>query len=48
MLVETREVENIVNELKLTVDPNMIDNLYDDTIVNGKSNVVGSILENYN
>lgn len=48
VLVETREVENIVNELKLTVDPNMIDNLYDDTIVNGKSNVAGSILENYN
>lgn len=48
VLVETREVENIVNQLKLTVDPNMIDNLYDDTIVNGKSNVAGSILENYN
>lgn len=48
VLVETREVENIVNELKLTVDPNMIDNLYDDSIVNGKSNVAGSILENYN
>ncbi len=48
VLVETREVENIVNQLKLTVDPNMIDNLYDDSIVNGKSNVAGSILENYN
>lgn len=48
VLVETREVENIVNELKLTVDPNMINNLYDDSIVNGKSNVAGSILENYN
>lgn len=48
VLVETREVENIVNELKLTIDPNMIDNLYDESIVNGKSNVAGSILENYN
>jgi len=26
----------------------MIDNLYDESIVNGKSNVAGSILENYN
>lgn len=48
VLVETREVENIVNEIKLTVDPNMLDNLYDDSIINGKSNVAGSILENYN
>jgi len=48
VLVETHEVEAIVNQIKLTVDPDMIDNLYDESIVNGKSNVAGSILENYN
>ena len=48
VLVETDEVEAIVNELKLTIDPDMIDNLYDDSIVNGKSNATWSILENYN
>jgi hypothetical protein len=46
--VETSEVEAIVNKLKLTVDPDMINNLYDDSIVNGKSNLAGSVLENYN
>lgn len=48
VLVETHEVESVVNQLKLTVDPDMINNLYDDSIVNGKSNTAGSILENYN
>ena len=48
VLVETPEIEDIVNELKLTVDPDMLDNLYDDSIVNGKSNASWSILENYN
>lgn len=48
VLVETDEVEAIVNELKLTIDPDMINNLYDDSIVNGKSNTAWSILENYN
>lgn len=48
VLVETSEVEAIVNQLKLTVDPDMINNLYDDSIVNGKSNLAGSVLENYN
>lgn len=48
VLVETDEVESIVNELKLTVDPDMLDNLYDDSIVNWKSNTAWSILENYN
>lgn len=47
VLVETHEVESIVNQIKLTIDPNMLDNLYDDSIVNGKSNLEGSILENY-
>lgn len=48
VLVETDEVEAIVNELKLTIDPDMINNLYDDSIVNWKSNTAWSILENYN
>lgn len=48
VLVETHEVESVVNQIKLTVDPDMVNNLYDDSIVNGKSNTVGSILENYN
>lgn len=48
VLVETEEVEDVVNHIKLTVDPDMINNMYDDSIVNGKSSVAGSILENYN
>ena len=48
VLVETSEIEDVVNELKLTIDPDMINNLYDDSIVNGKSNTTWSILENYN
>lgn len=47
VLVETDEVEAIVNQIKLTIDPDMISNLYDDTIVNGKSNLEGSVLANY-
>jgi hypothetical protein len=45
--VETDEVEAVVNQIKLTVDPDMMNNLYDESIVNGKSNFEGSILENY-
>ncbi len=48
VLVETPEIEAIVKQLKMTVDPDMLKNLYDDTIVNGKSNLTGSILEKYN
>lgn len=48
VLVETSEVEAIVNELKLTIDPDMINNLYDDNIINTKSSTAWSILENYN
>ncbi|MDD5769775.1 MAG: DNA translocase FtsK, partial [Candidatus Gracilibacteria bacterium] len=48
VLVETHEVEEVVNQIKLTIDPEMVNNLYDDSIVNGKSNAIGSILENYN
>ena len=47
VLVETDEVEAIVNQIKLTVDPDMINNLYDDSIVSWRSNAAWSILENY-
>jgi len=48
VLVETDEIESIVNQIKLTIDPEMINNLYDDTISNWRSTTAGSILENYN
>ncbi|MCD5385317.1 DNA translocase FtsK [Candidatus Gracilibacteria bacterium] len=47
VLVETDEVEAVVNKLKLTVDPDMINNLQIPEIVNGKSKLEGSIMENY-
>ena len=47
VLVETHEVEAVVNKLKLTVDPDMIDNLQIPEIVNWKSKLEWSILENY-
>jgi S-DNA-T family DNA segregation ATPase FtsK/SpoIIIE len=47
VLVEVNEVEAIVNQIKLTIDPNMLDNLQLDEIANGKSKLEGSILENY-
>lgn len=48
VLVETDEIESIINEIKLTVDPDMLENLYNDEIVNWKSKVAWSILEWYN
>ena len=45
--VETHEVEAVVNKLKLTIDPEMLKNMQDSSIVNGKSRTEGSILENY-
>ncbi len=47
VLVETHEVEAIVNHLKLTIDPDMINNLYDMSISNWKSNMAWSIMEWY-
>ncbi len=47
VLVETDEVEAVVNQLKLTIDPDMLNNLYDDEIVNGKSGMTGSAMEGY-
>ena len=47
VLVETYEVEAVVNKLKLTIDPDMINNLQIPEIVNWKSKLEWSILENY-
>ncbi len=47
VLVETNEVEAVVNKLKLTVDPDMLNNLQISEIVNWKSKLEWSILENY-
>lgn len=47
VLVETDEVEAVVNQLKLTVDPDMLKNLQDPSIADGRSNKEGSILEGY-
>ena len=47
VFVETSEVEAVVNKLKLTVDPDMISNMQIPEIVNWKSKLEWSILENY-
>lgn len=47
VLVETHEIENVVNQLKLTVDPDMLKNMQDPEIANGKSSTAGSVLEGY-
>ncbi|MCT4616970.1 MAG: DNA translocase FtsK [Candidatus Gracilibacteria bacterium] len=43
--VSTDEVENVVNKIKLTIDPNAVANTYDQSIVNGKSKFEGSVME---
>lgn len=48
VFVETDEIEAIVNQIKLTIEPDMIENMYDKSIVNGVSNKIWSILEKYN
>lgn len=47
VLVEGVEIEAIVNQLKLTVDPDILKNMQDPEIVNGKSATAGSVLEGY-
>jgi len=47
VFVETFEVEAVVNKLKMTVDPDMINNLQIPEIVNWKSKLEWSIMENY-
>jgi len=47
VLVETHEIEAVVNQLKLTVDPDILKNMQDPDIANGKSATAGSVLEGY-
>ncbi len=47
VLVDTHEVEAVVNKLKLTIDPDLLKNMQDPEIANGKSSTAGSILEWY-
>ncbi len=47
VFVETHEVEAVVNKLKLTIDPETLKIMQDESIVNGKSKTEWSILENY-
>jgi S-DNA-T family DNA segregation ATPase FtsK/SpoIIIE len=45
VLVETDEIEDIVNHIKLTVDPDLIENMYDNSIMNWTSTAEWSLLE---
>lgn len=47
VFVDTDEIEAVVNQIKLTVDPDVIENMYDPSIVNWKSNLEWSIMEQY-
>ena len=47
VLVETSEVEAVVNKLKLTIDPDMLSNMQDNTIVEWVSKNAWSIMEWY-
>jgi len=47
VLVETAEVEAVVNKLKLTIDPEMLTNMQDDSIANWVSKNAWSIMEGY-
>lgn len=47
VFVETAEVERVVNKLKLTIDPDMLQNLQLPEIANWKSKFEGSIMEKY-
>ncbi|MCH2188921.1 DNA translocase FtsK [Candidatus Gracilibacteria bacterium] len=47
VLIETQEVQSVVNHLKRSIDPDMLKNMQDPEISNGKSKLVGSVMENY-
>lgn len=47
VFVETHEVEAVVNHIKLTIDPDMLKNMQDPSIADGRSAKEGSILEGY-
>ncbi|MDD2565380.1 MAG: DNA translocase FtsK [Candidatus Gracilibacteria bacterium] len=42
VLVETEEVESIINHIKRTIDPSMLEDLYDDAITQGESTAVSA------
>jgi S-DNA-T family DNA segregation ATPase FtsK/SpoIIIE len=45
VFVETHEIESVVNEIKMTIDPDMLKNMQDSEIADGKSSTAGSIME---
>lgn len=45
VFVDTDEVESVVNQIKMTIDPNTVENLYDHSIANGSSKFEGSVLD---
>ncbi len=46
MYVSTEEVESVVHHIKLTIDPEMLEDLYDPTVVEGeKSNFEGGVID---
>ena len=47
VFVDTDEIEAVVNQIKLTVDPDVIENMYDPNIVSGRTNSEWSIMERY-
>jgi S-DNA-T family DNA segregation ATPase FtsK/SpoIIIE len=47
VLVETSEVEAVVNKLKLTINPDTLKNMQDNSIVDGVSKKAWSIMEGY-
>ena len=47
VFVETHEIESVVNEIKMTIDPDMLKNMQDSEIADGKSSTAGSIMEWY-
>ncbi len=47
VFVDTDEIEAVVNQIKLTIDPDVVENMYDPNIVSGRSNTEWSIMEKY-
>lgn len=47
VFVETQEVEEIVKQIKLTIDPDVLENMYDESIVNWSSKISWSIFEKF-
>lgn len=47
VFVDTDEIEAVVNQIKLTIDPDVIENMYDPNIVSGRTTTEWSIMEWY-